>query len=120
MSDGEWDTVINVNLRGAWLGCQIVIPHLQATRGRAIVNLSSESRWGTFGQSHYAAAKAGLVGLTRTVAIEHARHKIQANAVAPGATLTGMVLEVPEDIRSGCLKTIPMNRMAKPSESLPP
>ncbi|MNN57771.1 3-oxoacyl-[acyl-carrier-protein] reductase FabG [compost metagenome] len=115
MTDEDWDVVIDVNLRGAWLGCQLVVPHLKE-KGGAIVNLSSESRWGAFGQSNYSAAKSGLVGLTRTLAIEHARHGIRANAVAPGTTMTPMIEAVPEEVRKDWLPGIPMRREADPSE----
>lgn len=115
MTEQDWDFVIDVNLKGAWLGCQAVVP-LMATGGGSIVNLSSESRWGAFGQSNYAAAKSGLVGLTRTIALEHARNGIRVNAVAPGTTMTPMVEAVPEEIRKGWLDSIPLRREAKPSE----
>jgi 3-oxoacyl-[acyl-carrier protein] reductase len=115
MKDADWEAVIDVNLRGPWLGCQMVIPHMTA-KGGSIVNLSSESRWGAFGQSNYSSAKAGLVGLTRTVAFEHARHRVRVNAVAPGTVDTAMVEAVPADIRKGWLQNIPMRREADPSE----
>lgn len=115
MTDEAWHTVIDVNLRGSWLGCQLTIPHM-TKNGGAIVNLSSESRWGAFGQSNYSAAKSGLVGLTRTVAFEHARHNIRSNAVAPGTVSTAMVDAVPEHIRTGWLQNIPLRREADPSE----
>ena len=116
MTEDDWDFVIDVNLKGAWLGCQAIVPLMIGRNGGSIVNLSSESRWGAFGQSNYASAKSGLVGLTRTIAIEQARHGIRANAVAPGTTLTPMVEAVPEDIRKGWLDTIPLRREAQPSE----
>ncbi|AZO07900.1 MULTISPECIES: SDR family oxidoreductase [unclassified Mesorhizobium] len=115
MKDEDWSDVIDVNLRGPWLGCQSVIPHMTG-KGGAIVNLSSESRWGAFGQSNYSSAKAGLVGLTRTVAFEHARHRVRVNAVAPGTVSTAMVEAVPADIRKGWLQNIPLRREADPSE----
>ena len=115
MSEDDWDFVIDVNLKGAWLGCQAIVP-LMVGRGGTIVNLSSESRWGAFGQSNYASAKAGLVGLTRTVAMEHARHGIRVNAVAPGTTLTPMVEAVPEEVRKGWMDNIPLRREARPDE----
>jgi 3-oxoacyl-[acyl-carrier protein] reductase len=115
MSDDDWNAVIDVNLKGAWLGCQIAIPHMKKDGG-SIVNFSSESRWGAFGQSNYAAAKSGLVGLTRTVAMEHARHRIRVNAVAPGTVNTPMVDAVPEHIRKSWIETIPLGREADPSE----
>ncbi|QZP31622.1 SDR family NAD(P)-dependent oxidoreductase [Pseudomonas sp. DR48] len=115
MSDDDWESVIGVNLKGTWLGCQLTVPELKK-QGGAIVNLSSESRWGAFGQSNYSAAKSGLIGLTRTVALEHARHSIRVNAVAPGTTLTPMVEAVPEEIRAGWMSSIPLRREADPSE----
>jgi 3-oxoacyl-[acyl-carrier protein] reductase len=115
MKDADWEAVIDVNLRGPWLGCQAVIPHMTA-KGGSIVNLSSESRWGAFGQSNYSSAKAGLVGLTRTVAFEHARHRVRVNAVAPGTVATAMVEAVPDEIRKGWLQNIPMRREADPTE----
>lgn len=116
MAEEDWDFVIDVNLKGAWLGCQATVPLMIGRNGGAIVNLSSESRWGAFGQSNYASAKAGLVGLTRTVAIEQARNGIRVNAIAPGTTLTPMVEAVPEDIRKGWQENIPLKREAQPSE----
>ncbi|AFL50340.1 3-oxoacyl-[acyl-carrier protein] reductase [Sinorhizobium fredii] len=116
MAEEDWDLVIDVNLKGAWLGCQAVVPLMVGRNGGSIVNLSSESRWGAFGQSNYASAKAGLVGLTRTVALEQARNGIRVNAIAPGTTMTPMVEAVPEDIRKGWLDNIPLRREAQPSE----
>ncbi|UZE26376.1 SDR family oxidoreductase [Pseudomonas sp. B21-056] len=115
MTDEDWELVIDVNLRGAWLGCQVAVPHLKE-KGGAIVNLSSESRWGAFGQSNYSAAKSGLVGLTRTLALELARYGIRANAVAPGTTMTPMIEAVPENVRKDWLPGIPLRREADPSE----
>ncbi|KQU89607.1 3-oxoacyl-ACP reductase [Mesorhizobium sp. Root102] len=115
MKDADWNDVIDVNLRGPWLGCQIAVPHMTA-KGGSIVNLSSEARWGAFGQSNYSAAKSGLVGLTRTVAFEHARHRVRVNAVAPGTVTTAMVEAVPADVRKGWLQNIPMRREGDPSE----
>lgn len=115
MSDEDWNTVIDVNLKGAWLGCQTVVPGMKEVGG-AIVNLCSESRWGNFGQSNYSSAKSGLVGLTRTIAIEHARHKIRSNAVAPGTITTPMIEAVPTEVRKDWLPTIPLGREGEPSE----
>jgi 3-oxoacyl-[acyl-carrier protein] reductase len=116
MTDDDWRTAIEVNLTGTWLGCQHVVPHLKAAGGGSIVNISSESRHGEFGQSNYAAAKAGVVGLTRTVALEHARHGVRCNAIAPGSIETPMVLAVPEEIRDGWLRDIPLGRIGMPAE----
>lgn len=115
MSDEEWDAVIDVNLKGAWIGSQLAVSNMVG-RGGAIVNLSSESRWGAFGQANYASAKAGLVGLTRTIAIEAARHGVRANAIAPGSTKTPMVEAVPAEVRAAWLHNIPLRREAEPRE----
>lgn len=115
MTDADWDLVIDVNLKGAWLGVQHVAGHLKE-RGGSIVNLSSESRYGEFGQSNYSSAKAGIVGLTRTLAIELARHGIRCNAVAPGSVDTPMTRSVPEEIRESWLGSIPLRRMGRADE----
>jgi 3-oxoacyl-[acyl-carrier protein] reductase len=116
MSDDEWQTVIDIHLKGMWLGCQHVVPSMRERGGGAIVNLSSEARRGAFGQANYSAAKAGIVGLTRTVAIEHARHGIRCNAVAPGAVDTPMTRAVPAAVRASWLPNIPLGRFAEPPE----
>ena len=116
MTDEEWQTVIDVHLKGMWLGCQHVIPAMRERGRGAIVNLSSEARRGAFGQANYSAAKAGIVGLTRTVAIEHARHGIRCNAVAPGAVDTPMTQAVPAAVKERWLPNIPLGRFAEPAE----
>lgn len=116
MTDDEWQTVIDIHLKGMWLGCQHVVPPIRERGGGAIVNLSSEARRGAFGQANYSAAKAGIVGLTRTVAIEHARHGIRCNAVAPGAVDTPMTRAVPAAVREAWLPNIPLGRFAEAAE----
>lgn len=116
MTDSEWETVLDVNLRGLWLGCQYVIPHMKEAGGGSIVNLSSESRDGAFGQANYASAKAGVVGLTKTVAVEHSRHGIRCNAIAPGTIETSMLADVPAEVKESWLPRIPLARLGKPQE----
>jgi 3-oxoacyl-[acyl-carrier protein] reductase len=117
MSDAEWHEVIDVHLRGTFLGCQHAVAAMRedGTEG-AIVNLSSESRHGAFGQANYAAAKAGIAGLTRTVALEHARHGIRCNAVAPGGVDTPMTRAMAEELTAPWIATIPVRRFARPEE----
>jgi 3-oxoacyl-[acyl-carrier protein] reductase len=115
MAESDWDLVINVNLKGAWLGAQHVIPHMKE-HGGAIVNLSSESQYGEFGQTNYASAKAGITGLTRTLALELSRYQIRCNAVAPGSVNTPMTKAVPKDIRESWLDSIPLHRLGEPEE----
>jgi 3-oxoacyl-[acyl-carrier protein] reductase len=116
MTDAQFDSVIGVHLKGAWLGCQMMIPLMKDAGGGAIVNVSSTGRHGSFGQTNYAAAKAGIVGLTRTVALETARYGIRCNAVAPGAVNTPMLENVPERTKQAWLDSIALGRFAEPIE----
>jgi 3-oxoacyl-[acyl-carrier protein] reductase len=116
MTDDEWNAVIGVHLTGAFLGCQAVIPLMKAGGGGAIVNVSSDARHGAFGQTNYSAAKAGIIGLTRTAALEHAKDGIRINAVAPGPVNTGLIEAVPSAVREQWLSTIPLARFAEPAE----
>jgi 3-oxoacyl-[acyl-carrier protein] reductase len=116
LTDADWTTVLDIHLRGTWLGCQHVIPHMKDAGGGAIVNISSDARHGTFGQANYSAAKAGIVALTRTAALEHARHRIRVNAVAPGPVNTPMLSGVPDDVVRGWLQAIPLHRLAEAAE----
>ncbi|MCP4424501.1 MAG: SDR family oxidoreductase [Chloroflexi bacterium] len=116
MSDEKWDAVLDVNLKGTWLCSQIAaIPMIKQGYGR-IVNTASVSVLGHFGQANYSASKAGIVGMSKTMALELARYGINVNCVAPGATKTRMTAAIPEKIMPGLLKKIPMGRMAEPSE----
>ncbi|WCE02467.1 3-oxoacyl-ACP reductase FabG (plasmid) [Streptomyces sp. HUAS 31] len=115
LTDADWGQVLDVHLTGTWLGCQAFLPLLRESGG-AIVNLSSEGRHGSFGQANYSAAKAGVVGLTRTIALEQARHGVRANAVAPGPVDTPMLAAVPGDVVDGWLEQIPLRRLARPAE----
>ncbi len=116
MSDEKWDAVLDVNLKRTWLCSQIAsIPMIKQGYGR-IVNTASVSILGHFGQSNYAASKAGVVGMSKTLALELARYGITVNCVAPGATKTRMTAAIPERIMVGLLKKIPLGRMAEPSE----
>jgi 3-oxoacyl-[acyl-carrier protein] reductase len=81
-----------------------------------IVNTSSVSALGNIGQSNYAASKAGVIGLTKTLALEWARFGIGVNAVAPGAVNTQMTQAIPEKIKAGLIEEIPFRRMAEPEE----
>jgi 3-oxoacyl-[acyl-carrier protein] reductase len=117
MSDEEFGEVIDVHLRGTFLGCQHAVAAMrEAGTAGTIVNLSSESRHGAFGQANYAAAKAGIAGLTRTVALEHARHGIRCNAVAPGGVDTPMTRRMAPELTEPWIATIPFRRFAQPEE----
>jgi 3-oxoacyl-[acyl-carrier protein] reductase len=115
MSLEEWRAVIDTNLSGVFHGCKYGM-EVMADGGR-IVSLSSLSAFlGTFGQANYAAAKAGVVALTRVVSREGARRGIRANAVAPGLILTPMAETIPEEARAQMLPEIPLGRFGQPSD----
>ena len=90
----DWESVINVNLRSVFLMCREVQGHMREARWGRIVNLSSIAALGAFGEANYAAAKAGIQGFTKTIAIELGRFGVTANVVAPGFVVTDMTREV--------------------------
>lgn len=98
MSAGDWDAVLNVHLRGAFLMSRAAQAHMTAERFGRIVNMSSSSAVGNRGQANYSAAKAGLQGFTKTLAIELGRYGITVNAVAPGWIQTEMTSATAERI----------------------
>jgi 3-oxoacyl-[acyl-carrier protein] reductase len=116
MSDEEWGTVLDVNLRGAWLGIQNVLPVMRERGWGRIVNLSSTSANGAFGQGNYAAAKAGIIGLTRTAALEGAGHGVLVNAIAPGGVDTAMTQALPRELTEEYIARNPLRRLAEPRE----
>jgi 3-oxoacyl-[acyl-carrier protein] reductase len=117
MSGEEWDQVIATNLSGAMAMIQAALPVMMRQRGGSIVNVASLSGLhGVAGQANYAAAKGGLIAMTRSVARESARSAIRINCVAPGLVETGMVGDLSPEARKELLRGIPMRRTTKPSE----
>lgn len=117
MSRDNWDEVINTNLGSLFNCTRQVLPYMLERRKGKIVNISSfVALAGNIGQSNYAATKAGIIGFTKSVALEVARHGITVNAVCPGFTETDMLYDVPENIRQRILERIPMNRFGTPEE----
>ncbi len=115
MSDSEWQSVIDTNLTGVFNVCRTAATRL--ANGGRIVNFASISgSLGFFGQINYAAAKAGVMGLTKTLARELARQQITVNAIAPGIILTEMGQSIPEQHRAEMIKQIPLGRCAEPNE----
>lgn len=112
MSSEDWDVVLNTNLKGAFNFTRAVLRAMVKQRGGRIINISSVSGLlGLAGQANYAASKAGLVGLTKTLARELASRNITANVVAPGFIETDMTAVLSEDIKKGALAQIPQGRM---------
>jgi 3-oxoacyl-(acyl-carrier-protein) reductase len=116
MTSEQWDAVLRVNLTGCFNGCQAAATRMAGAHGGSIVNLSSRAYLGNIGQANYSASKAGVVGLTRTLALELARHSIRVNAIAPGFIDTEMTQGVPADVRERVVKAIPLRRMGQPDE----
>jgi 3-oxoacyl-[acyl-carrier protein] reductase len=111
----EWDAVIDTNLTGVFNACKAACERLQD--GGRIVNLASISAAvGFFGQVNYAAAKSGVIGLTKVLSRELAKRNITVNAVAPGVVLTEMGKSIPQEARGPMLANIPLNRFGEPRE----
>lgn len=117
MTDAEWHAVINVNLNGVYNLCKYVVPLMRAQQAGSIVNISSTSLMGNPGQANYAAAKAALQGLTRTLAMELGPKNVRVNCIAPAYIRTEMMMAIPEEmLKEAIEKKIPMHRMADPAE----
>ena len=117
MSAEEWDQVIAVNLRGAYLCTRFALPHMVRQRRGRIVNISSVvGVSGNPGQANYAASKAGLIGFTKAIAREVASRNITVNALAPGYITTAMVEQLPEGAQKTILARIPMARFGTPKD----
>jgi 3-oxoacyl-[acyl-carrier protein] reductase len=116
MSEEQWDAVLNVNLKGTFLCAQAAAMYMKEQNYGRIVNTSSIGILGNIGQTNYASSKMGVLGLTRTMALELSRYNITVNAIAPGATKTPMTAQIPEDIAAQFVKKIPFRRFAEPEE----
>ncbi len=117
MTKEHWDEVIHVNLDSLFNCTKQVLPHMLEKRSGRIVNISSfVALAGNVGQANYAATKAGIIGFTKSVALEVSKHGITVNAVCPGFTETDMLMDVPENIRQRILDKIPMGRFGTSEE----
>lgn len=117
MSDEDFDAVIAVNLRGVFLCTRTVVPHLIRRGGGSILTASSVvGLYGNFGQTNYAASKAGVINMSRGWARELGRHGIRSNVVAPGFIATEMVQAMPQKILDGMVRHTPLARVGRPEE----
>lgn len=117
MKKEEWDAVIDTDLIGIFNSIKAVLPYMEKWGNGKIINISSViGEAGNFGQANYAAAKAGVIGLTKSVAKEVNRKGITVNSVAPGFVETDMLKSIPDDIRKRILGKITLGRFATPEE----
>lgn len=115
MSEADWDDVIAINLKGVFLGMRAVSKVMMKQRYGKIVNMASViGLIGNAGQANYAASKAGVIALTKSVAKELGSRNVMVNAIAPGFIDTDMTQKLSEDVRNAILKTIPLNAFGKP------
>src|SRR5579863_2859364 len=117
MKQADWDLVLDLNLSGAFACIQQVLPGMMRNRWGRIVNISSVvGQAGQAGQANYAASKAGLIGLTKSLAQEMGSRGITVNAVAPGYIATDMTKDLPEELKQKMMASIPLARMGKPED----
>ena len=117
MKKEDWDIVINTDLNSTFYVTRLILPDMLERRYGRIINISSiNAQKGQYGQVNYAAAKAGIHGFTKALALEVAKKGITVNTISPGYVATEMVMSISEDIREKILSEIPIGRFAKPEE----
>ncbi len=117
MSEEDWDSVIDTNLKSVFNVCRAIVPVMREQNFGRIINISSiNAQKGQIGQANYCAAKAGLIGFTKALALEGARKNITANVICPGYIETDMTGAIAADILTEIIKSIPAGRMGKPDE----
>lgn len=115
MSDDEWEGVIDVNLTGVYNCIKAVAPHMKEQNYGRIVNASSTTGlFGNYGQVNYAATKAGLIGMAKTLTLELGPYGITTNCIAPGYTKTPMTAAIPQHLQDAAIQQIPLRMIAEP------
>jgi NAD(P)-dependent dehydrogenase (short-subunit alcohol dehydrogenase family) len=113
----DWNTVIQVDLNSVFYTIKAALPFFTEQKSGAIINISSfVGQMGNFGQANYSAAKAGIIGFTKTVALELARSHVTVNTICPGFIETEMYEIVPEKVKEAILQRIPLGRVGTPQE----
>ena len=117
MTEAQWDTVIDVNLKGYFNFIRAVAPIFKEQKSGKIVNITSiNGMRGKFGQANYAASKAGIIGLTKTVARELGKFNVNVNAIAPGMVETEMMRVLPQDVKDKSISETVLERVAQPED----
>jgi acetoacetyl-CoA reductase len=117
LSADDWDTVIKVDLSSYFYTVRAAIPHFMQQKSGKIINISSmNAQSGSFGQANYSAAKAGIIGFTKTAALELARYNVTVNTICPGYIATEMFDVIPEKTKQAILARIPLGRAGTPHE----
>lgn len=117
MSGEEWDTVIDVNLKGVFICTRAVVPYMKKNQwGRIVSAASNVGLRGNFGQTNYAATKAGVIAMAKTWTLEFGKFGITSNTVAPGFTMTEMVKEIPKEHLKKISEGIPLQTVAQPED----
>jgi 3-oxoacyl-[acyl-carrier protein] reductase len=116
MEPSDFERVLQINLFGAWNFIKCVVPGMRERRSGKIVNISSRAMLGNPGQSNYSASKAGLVGMTRALALELGKFNINVNAVAPGAVMTDLLRQTSEENIQRMLANTPLGRIGEPRD----
>jgi 3-oxoacyl-[acyl-carrier protein] reductase len=113
MTEDDWDSVVNVILKGAYLCAKAALPHMIEKRWGRVINMSSRAHLGNAGQANYSSAKAGLIGFTRALSLENGRFGITVNAIAPGVIDTPAIQALPhyQSVRENAEKTTPAQRL---------
>jgi 3-oxoacyl-[acyl-carrier protein] reductase len=118
MSAADFDAVVNLNLRGTFLCCKYGTPPMVAKKWGRVINMSSRAHLGNKGQTNYSASKAGVIGLTRSLAFELGKFGVTANCIAPGVIATPGVTSLPhyQDLVDRIAPTLPIPRLGKPED----
>jgi NAD(P)-dependent dehydrogenase (short-subunit alcohol dehydrogenase family) len=116
MPEEDWDLVLAVNLKSVWLCSRAVVPHMIERKSGKIVSVSSRAYMGNPGQTNYSASKAGILGLTRSLALEVGRFGVHVNAVAPGLIDTPLVAGLRQDVRQKLIDAQPTRSMGTPRD----
>jgi 3-oxoacyl-(acyl-carrier-protein) reductase len=117
LKDDQWDEVLNVNLKGVYYGMQAAARYMMKQRSGKIISISSiYGRIGAIGDANYAAAKSGIVGLTKTAAKELARYNINVNAIMPGLVDTPLLRGIPEKYLKPMIEEVPLQRVGQPED----